>query len=41
LYVDDVNLLDADLVTMMLQAVTNGFVIVERDGISVKVREMW
>ena len=36
LYVDDVNLLDVDLVTMMLQAVTDGFVIVEREGISVK-----
>jgi magnesium chelatase subunit D len=36
LYVDDVNLLDTDLVTMMLAAVTDGFVIVEREGISVK-----
>ena len=36
LYVDDVNLLDADLTTMMLQAITDGFVIVEREGISVK-----
>ena len=36
LYVDDINLLDMDLVTMMLQAVTDGFVIVEREGISVK-----
>jgi magnesium chelatase subunit D len=35
MYVDDVNLLDTDLVTMMLQAVTDGFVIVEREGISV------
>ena len=36
LYVDDINLLDDDLVTMMLQAVTDGFVTVEREGISVK-----
>lgn len=36
LYVDDINLLDMDLVTMMLQAITDGFVIVEREGISVK-----
>ena len=36
MYVDDINLLDVDLVTMMLQAVTDGFVIVEREGISVK-----
>ena len=36
LYVDDVNLLDDDLVTMMLQSITDGFVIVEREGISVK-----
>ena len=36
LYVDDVNLLDIDLVTTMLQAITDGFVIVEREGISVK-----
>ena len=36
LYVDDINLVDDDLVTMMLQAVTDGFVIVEREGISVK-----
>lgn len=36
LYVDDINLLDDDLVTMLLQAITDGFVIVEREGISVK-----
>ena len=36
LYIDDFNLLDTDLVTMMLQAITDGFVIVEREGISVK-----
>lgn len=36
LYVDDINLVDMDLVTMMLQAITDGFVIVEREGISVK-----
>ena len=36
LYVDDVNLLDIDLTTSMLQAITDGFVIVEREGISVK-----
>lgn len=36
LYVDDINLLDDDIVTMMLQAITDGFVIVEREGISVK-----
>jgi magnesium chelatase subunit D len=36
LYVDDMNLLDDDLVTMMLQAVTDGFVTVEREGISVR-----
>jgi magnesium chelatase subunit D len=36
LYVDDVNLLDADLTTMMLQSITDGFVTVEREGISVK-----
>lgn len=36
LYIDDINLLDIDLTTMMLQAVTDGFVIVEREGISVK-----
>eukprot|EP01038_Epipyxis_sp_PR26KG_P011187 gene11187-15007_t len=36
LYVDDINLLDVDLTTMMLQAITDGFVIVEREGISVK-----
>ena len=36
LYVDDINLLDTDLVTTMLQAITDGFVIVEREGISVK-----
>jgi len=35
LYVDDMNLLDTDLVTMLLQAITDGFVIVEREGISV------
>ena len=32
LYVDDINLLDTDLVTMLLQAITDGFVIVEREG---------
>lgn len=36
LYIDDINLLDVDLVTMLLQAITDGFVIVEREGISVK-----
>lgn len=36
LYIDDFNLLDTDLTTMMLQAITDGFVIVEREGISVK-----
>eukprot|EP00981_Chlorochromonas_danica_P004626 scaffold919_cov153-Ochromonas_danica.AAC.9 len=36
LYVDDLNLLDTDLATMMLQAVTDGFVLVEREGISVR-----
>lgn len=36
LYIDDINLLDTDLVTMLLQSVTDGFVIVEREGISVK-----
>jgi len=36
LYVDDINLVDIDLVTTMLQAITDGFVIVEREGISVK-----
>lgn len=36
LYVDDINLLDVDLVTMLLQAITDGFVIVEREGVSVK-----
>eukprot|EP01042_Synura_sphagnicola_P029226 gene29226-37702_t len=36
LYVDDINLLDADLVTMMLQAITDGFVQLEREGISVR-----
>jgi magnesium chelatase subunit D len=36
LYVDDINLLDDDLVTMLLQSITDGFVIVEREGISVK-----
>lgn len=36
LYVDDINLIDVDLVTTMLQAITDGFVIVEREGISVK-----
>ena len=30
------NLLDVDLTTMLLQAITDGFVIVEREGISVK-----
>ncbi|KAJ1422540.1 hypothetical protein B484DRAFT_305955, partial [Ochromonadaceae sp. CCMP2298] len=35
LYVDDMNLLDNDLTTMLLQAITDGFVIVEREGISV------
>ena len=35
--VDDINLLDTDLVTMMLQAKTDGFGIVERgEGKSVK-----
>jgi magnesium chelatase subunit D len=29
------NLLDNDLTTMLLQAITDGFVIVEREGISV------
>ena len=36
MYVDDINLLDDDLVTMLLQSITDGFVIVEREGISVK-----
>lgn len=36
LYIDDINLLDTDLTTMLLQAVTDGFVVVEREGISVK-----
>ena len=36
LYVDDLNLLDADLTTMLLGAITDGFVVVEREGISVK-----
>lgn len=36
LYVDDINLLDADLTTMLLQAITDGFVLVEREGISVR-----
>lgn len=36
LYIDDFNLLDNDLTTMLLQAITDGFVIVEREGISVK-----
>jgi magnesium chelatase subunit D len=36
LYIDDINLLDADLTTMLLQAITDGFVIVEREGISVR-----
>jgi hypothetical protein len=36
LLVDDINLIDVDLVIMMLQAITDGFVIVEREGIAVK-----
>ncbi len=36
LYVDDLNLLDTDLTTMLLQAITDGFVVVEREGISVR-----
>jgi magnesium chelatase subunit D len=36
LYIDDINLLDADLTTMLLQAITDGFVVVERDGLSVR-----
>lgn len=36
LYIDDLNLLDSDLTTMLLQAVTDGFVTVEREGISVR-----
>ena len=36
LYIDDINLLDSDLTTMLLQAVTDGFAIVEREGISVR-----
>ena len=36
LYVDDLNLLDTDLTTMLLGAITDGFVVVEREGISVK-----
>ena len=36
LYVDDIKLVDVDLVTMLLQAITDGFVRVEREGISVK-----
>lgn len=36
LYVDDLNLLDTDLTTMLLQAISDGFVVVEREGISVK-----
>ena len=32
LYIDDFNLLDNDLTTMLLQAITDGFVIVEREG---------
>jgi magnesium chelatase subunit D len=36
LYVDDINLLDMDLLTMMLQAITDGYVLVEREGISVR-----
>lgn len=33
---DDINLLDNDLTTMLLQSITDGFVLVEREGISVK-----
>ena len=36
LYIDDINLLDTDLLTMLLQAITDGFVLVEREGISVR-----
>lgn len=36
LYVDDIQLLDTELVTLLLQAVTDGQVIVEREGISVR-----
>ena len=40
LYVDDINLLDTDLVTMLLQAITDGFVIVEREGESSGVKHV-
>eukprot|EP01041_Mallomonas_annulata_P003084 gene3084-6049_t len=36
LYVDDINLIDPDIVAALLQAVSDGFVCVEREGISVR-----
>lgn len=36
LYVDDINLLDTELTTVLLQALTDGYVLVEREGISVR-----
>lgn len=36
LYVDDIHLLDTDLAAMLLQSVADGFVLVEREGISIR-----
>ena len=36
LYIDDLNLLDAETANILLNVVTDGFVIVEREGISVR-----
>lgn len=33
---DDINLLDDDIVMSLLQAITDGFVVVEREGMSVR-----
>mmetsp|Transcript_23185 Transcript_23185/g.27881 ORF Transcript_23185/g.27881 Transcript_23185/m.27881 type:complete len:770 (-) Transcript_23185:338-2647(-) len=36
LYVDDVNLLDSEATNILLQVLSDGFVVVEREGVSVK-----
>jgi len=36
LYVDDVNLLDAEATNILMQVLSDGFVIVEREGVSVR-----
>ncbi|GMH95418.1 hypothetical protein TrVE_jg2499 [Triparma verrucosa] len=36
LYIDDINLLDAELANIVLNIITTGYVIVEREGVSVR-----